>query len=322
MKRKMGIKIVKAGMLTTVQDLGRIGFQKSGMVVGGAMDNLALRLGNIILGNSENEAGLECTTIGPTIIFTESQLISITGGDLSPSLDGVPVSMWKPIYITAGSIISFGHPKTGCRTYICFYGGLAIPVVLNSRSTYIRGKIGGFNGRVLEKDDYIEFRDLYKNYRKNFNWSLDNSIYPFLSSRTIRITDGPYLDQLDCDSLKTFLSKKFTISNQSDRMGYRLGSEILNLKNKVELLSSAVNLGTIQLPPQGNPIILMADRPTTGGYPIIGQVALVDIPLIAQLRPQDQVIFKLISLNDAQLLLKKRNKQIRRLKEAIALKYE
>ncbi len=105
-------------------------------------------------------------------------------------------------------------------------------------------------------------------------------------------------------------------------MGYRLGSEILNLKNKVELLSSAVNLGTIQLPPQGNPIILMADRPTTGGYPIIGQVALVDIPLIAQLRPQDQVIFKLISLNDAQLLLKKRNKQIRRLKEAIALKYE
>src|SRR5690606_943690 len=192
-KKEMAIKVIKAGMLTTVQDFGRFGFQKSGMVVGGAMDGLALQLGNMMLGNAENEAGLECTMMGPTIYFEKGQLIAITGGNLSPSINNQPVPMWKPIYISQGSTLSFGHPKSGCRSYICFCGGLDVPTVLQSKSTYLHGKIGGWHGRPLEKGDKISSHRV-DTRQETARWYIGPRVYPDLSSRTIRVTKGPHLE--------------------------------------------------------------------------------------------------------------------------------
>lgn len=318
----MGIKVIKAGLQSSIQDFGRFGFQRYGMAVCGAMDTWALRLGNIILGNQEGEAGIECTTLGPTLRFEEGQLICVAGADLSPMIDGVPITMWKPIFVPRTGVLSFGKPLSGCRSYICFYGGLEVPKVLGSRSTYIKGRIGGWKGRALEKQDQIGFRSPYVGTKTEFRWQMDPSLYGNLTIRRIRVTTGPQFERFDSNALVDFLSSTFTISKASDRMGYRLESKPLRLKDKDEMLSTAVTFGTIQVPPQGNAIVLMADHPTTGGYPVIGQVATIDLPLLAQMGALDQIEFDLITLAEAQELLNIQNKQLNQLKCAIAFKYE
>lgn len=318
----MGIRVVKAGLLTSIQDFGRFGFQRYGMAVCGAMDTLALQLGNILLGNREGEAGMECTSLGPTLYFERGQLICITGADLSPTVEGVPVAMWKPIFVPEGGVLSFGKPKSGCRSYICFYRGLQVSEVLGSKSTYIKGRIGGWEGRALKKQDQIGFCSPYVGRQSEFRWSMDLSLYADLSNRTIRVMAGPQFERFDHSALLDFLSNPFTISQASDRMGYRLESSPLHTKNQEELLSSAVTFGTIQVPPQGNAIVLMADHPTTGGYPVIGQVAAIDLPLLAQMAPLDQIEFDLITLAEAHELLANQNKQLNQLKRAIAFKYD
>lgn len=318
----MGIKIIRTGMLTMIQDLGRYGLQRYGMAVSGAMDSYALLLGNSILGNADNEAAIECTIIGPTIYFEQAQLIAVTGADLSPKVDGQPLPMWKPVLIEAGSLLSFGRPNSGNRAYICFRGGLDIPEVLGSRSTYSKGEIGGWQGRSLKEQDRIAFNHPYDSGETQFSWSIDPALYPDLSTGVIRVMDGPQQDQFESDSLKSFFADVFTISKNSDRMGYRLQSRPLQLKEQRELLSTAVTFGSIQVPPDGNAIILMADHPTTGGYPVIGQVATVDLPLLAQKNPLDIIRFERVDLEEAQNLLKQRHQQLIKLKSAIALKYE
>lgn len=318
----MGIRVVKAGLLTSIQDFGRFGFQRYGMAVCGAMDTLALQLGNILLGNREGEAGMECTSLGPTLYFERGQLICITGADMSPTVEGVPVAMWKPIFVPEGGVLSFGKPKSGCRSYICFYRGLQVPEVLGSKSTYIKGRIGGWKGRALKKQDQIGFCSPYVGRQSEVRWSMDLSLYTDLSNRTIRVMAGPQFERFDHSALLDFLSNPFTISQASDRMGYRLESSPLHIKDPEELLSSAVTFGTIQVPPQGNAIVLMADHPTTGGYPVIGQVAAIDRPLLAQMAPLDQIEFDLITLAEAHELLADQNKRLNQLKRAIAFKYD
>jgi antagonist of KipI len=318
----MGIKVLKAGLLSSIQDLGRSGFQRYGMTVCGAMDTWALRLGNILLGNEEGEAAIECTQLGPTLRFDEGQLICITGGDLSPRIDGLPVALWKPIFVPEGGVLSFGKPLSGCRSYICFYGGLDIAEVMGSRSTYIKGGIGGWKGRALAKEDRIGFRSPYIGAETKFGWRIAPSLYSTAASRIIRVTTGPQFEDFDSYALVEFLSGTFTLSQASDRMGYRLKSKPLQLKEQGELLSTAVTFGTIQVPPQGNAIVLMADHPTTGGYPVIGQVATIDLPLLAQMEPEEQLEFDLITLTEAQELLRLQSKQLKQLKRAIAFKYD
>ncbi len=319
----MGISIIKAGLLSTVQDLGRWGFQRQGVPVSGAMDGLALRLGNVLLGNDESAAAIECTWTGPSIRFDQDQLISITGANLLPKLNGKEIAMWKPIYVPKDAVLSFGKADSeGCRAYICFYGGLDVPHVLGSCATYLSGKMGGLNGRALVKGDQISFLKSCKPSSPAFNWSMDSSLYPNLASRKIRILAGPHTARLEKDSLLDLFKQSFEISNSSDRMGYRLKSKMLHLKDKRELLSSGVCFGTIQLPADGQPIILMADHGTTGGYPIIGQVARIDIPLLAQLKPGEHIQFEEIDLRAAQKLLLEQEQQINRLRQGVRLKYE
>lgn len=316
----MGFKVIKAGMLSTIQDLGRHGYQKSGIIVSGAMDKLALRTGNLLLGNKEDEAGLEITLTGPVLLFEEAQLIILTGADLSPSLDGQPLAMWRPVPIPKGGILSFGRPAKGCRSYLSVAGGFKIKPVLGSCATYLQAGIGGWEGRALKAGDTVPFRKVYQEKGK-FSWSPDLKLYPDTGIQTIRVLPGPEFEQFTAESIRTFFSGPFSISKENNRMGYRLeGPDILLLHRK-EMLSSAVTFGTIQVPPQGKPIVLMADCQTTGGYPRIAQVITADLSILAQKQTGDQIKFELITFAEAQKYLLAQEQQLQQLKHTISLKY-
>ena len=318
----MGIRVIKPGLLTTIQDLGRYGFQKSGMLVSGAMDTLALRIGNLLLGNPANEAGLEITFSGPTIIFEEDQLMAVTGGNLSPLIDGLPVAMWRPIYVQKGSVLSFGRAVDGCRSYLIIYGGFQVPEVMSSKSTYLRAEIGGWKGRAIKANDLLPFRKRYIGQLKKFGWSAGKNIYPDLSNTKIRVIKGPEFDQFNERSISLFFEESYTVSNESDRMGYRLKGPVLERNSSRELLSSAVTFGTVQVPAEGIPIILMADHQTTGGYPRIVQVISIDLTLLAQMQPGHKITFELITLAQAQVLLLTREQQLNQLQQTLNLKYD
>lgn len=324
-----GLEVVKPGLLTTIQDLGRIGYQRSGISVSGAMDAFALRIGNLLLGNAEGEAALECTMIGPILRFDSARWISVTGADLSPSVDGVPLAMWRPVYMAAGSVLSFGKMVRGVRSYICFKNGLDVPVILRSRSTYLLAGIGGWKGRALRAGDRIPFRGTGDtgsgaSVPDSQGWSLVPGFYPDLSPsdfHVIRIIKGPEWDWFSPQTSAELLKHTYTVGPASDRMGFRLEGPALSLKESRELLSSAVTFGTIQVPGGGGPIVLMADRQTTGGYPRIGQVAHVDLCRLSQCRPGERLRFDLISLREAQHLYAQREQQLSRLELAVSFKW-
>lgn len=318
----MGIKVIKAGMLSTIQDLGRKGYRKEGVIESGAMDKDALRMGNLILGNEETEAALECTLTGPSVLFESDALIAITGADLSPELDGVPVEMWRPIVVVKGAVLSFGEAVTGCRAYLALQGGFDLPEVLGSHSTYLRAGFGGFEGRALKKNDRIAFNLDVPVLPEQLNWSVSRSLYDPLNPRLIRVMKGPEFELFQEKSLAGLFLNDFKITNAADRMGYQLEGPILQLKTAKEMLSSAVAFGTIQVTAQGNPIVLMADHQTTGGYPRILQVLSIDLGKLAQLRPGELIQFELLTLKQAQKLLISREEEMKQLQQSLTFKYK
>lgn len=314
------LTIRKGGMQTTVQDLGRSGFQKYGVVAAGAMDPYALRMANLLVGNEENNAGLEITLVGPEIQFEEDALISICGGDLSPQLDGTAVGLWKPLEVHKEQILTFGTPRRGSRAYLAVAGGIDVPEVMDSRSTYLRAALGGFNGRALKAGDQLA---IGSTNRPNLSGDGDSWFMPspFYSSKpVIRVMAGRQFDLFSKESRERFFSDSFSMSSHSDRMGYRLNGPHLELANKQEMISEAVAFGSIQVPPDGKPIILMADRQTAGGYPKIAEAITVDLPLISQLKPGDRLRFIEVSVEEAQRLLRLQECMINCLKNAIRLK--
>lgn len=322
------LKIIKGGLQTTVQDLGRCGFQKYGVIASGAMDPFAHRMANLLVGNAENDATLEIAMVGPAIEFQENAFIAFCGGDLSPELDGIPLKMWRTIAVKKGSTLKFGAPQNGCRTYLAIAGGISVPPIMNSRSTYLRAGIGGFDGRALKAGDELKTEfitaelsaALSKAADKEVDWQIPASRY--YTEPIVRLIQGRQFDLFDEDSKKRIFTEPFSVSSNSDRMGYRLEGPSLSLAEPEELISEAVAFGSIQVPSDGNPIVLLADRQTTGGYPKIGQVASVDLPLIAQLKPGDRIRFKEISLEEAQKVYLEQEQQIRQLKIGINLKRE
>lgn len=316
----MGIKVLKGGMLTTVQDLGRMGYRKEGIIVSGAMDRLALEIGNLLLGNDISEAGLECTLLGPKLLFKTTQLVTITGGDLSPTVDGKSVNMWRPIIIPEGAILNLGTPVKGCRSYIAFFGGLDLPKVLDSYATYLKAGIGGYNGRALKADDELSFRKAYLPTGDSFKWTADLKLYPDFNNPEIRVMEGPEFELFNKQSISDLFNKKYVISKAADRMGYRLEGSALQLSQPKEMLSSAVTFGTVQVTPDGGMILLMADHQTTGGYSRILQVITADLTKLAQMQSGQQIHFKMVTLEDARSALLNREKQIKQLKQALKLK--
>lgn len=326
------ITVLKPGMLTTIQDSGRHGFQKFGVVESGPMDPFAHRIANLLVGNEELEATLEITLLGPSLQFDTDLMIALCGGNLSPSIDGSPIRMWRPIFVKRGSQLTFGRCIDGCRSYLAISGGFDVPIVMKSKSTYLRAEIGGYKGRALQKGDHLVVgtpNPFVKAGLKTFaehssfkemGWSVASSLLSlYTNSFPIRIMTGPEFQYFTRESQQQLYNCPFEVSTQSDRMGFRLKGPHLILKNENQMISEAVSFGTIQVPPDGNPIILLADRQTTGGYSRIGQVATVDLPLIAQTKSGERIHFTEVSLDEAQRLYIQREQQIKQLKNGIAL---
>lgn len=333
----MTLRIAAAGLQTTVQDLGRRDHQRDGVPGGGAMDRSALRVGNALVGNDAGAAALEATLIGPAIVFGDSTLIALTGGDLEPTIDGEPIPMWRPIVVPQGATLRFGRPKVGCRAYVSVAGGIDVPLIFGSRSTYLRGQFGGHQGRALKAGDVLGTGEkpplagcitaAIRGAKGNeglaiASWSAAYTLrMRYSPDPVVRLIPGTHADALAAPSRTRLFSSSFNISSSSDRMGYRLEGVELPLKNPVELLSEGVAFGTVQLPPDGMPIVLMADRQTTGGYPRIGEVASVDLPLIAQLKPGDRLRFRPISIEEAQSLYLTHEQDLAQVRVAIALRH-
>ena len=304
------IKFIKSGMLTTIQDFGRYGFQKFGMPVSGAMDTHSLQLANWLVGNERNEACFETTFLGPEIKFQTKTFIAITGAILHATLNGRPIRMNSNTAVSKGDVLVMGSVRKGMRAYLSVAGGISVPEIMKSKSTYLRGKMGGFEGRKIEDGDWVEINEGSQiDYREIPSQLL--FIYPAV--QTIRVLKGSESARFTDEGLKTFLGSTYEVSNQNDRMGYRLSGPPIKHKDGADIISSGITNGSIQVPGHGEPIIMMADHQTVGGYTKIANVITVDLPILAQMKAGDKLKFREINLDEAQDLLKMENQNIDKL---------
>ena len=298
---QMSISVQKGGLLSTIQDLGRTHFRRFGINPNGAMDTATARLINVLLGNDEREAVLEMHFPAAQIIFEASAIIALGGADFGATLDDESIENWRPFFADEGSILKFSKKTFGNRAYVSIKSGFKIEEWLGSRSTNLIAGSGGFEGRKLQAGDRIFFNLESVIHRAKFPYKISPALIPpYGSAPTIRVTAGAEFERLTGLSERDFLKNNFVISRDSDRMGFRLAGEPLYLIDDFELVSSAVDFGTIQLLPDGQMIILMADAQTSGGYPRIAHVASVDLPVLAQLGAGDAVNLELISLEEAE----------------------
>lgn len=330
--------ITKPGLLTSIQDLGRFEFQKYDINMCGAVDPLSHRLANLLIGNDKGLPTLEITMVGPSIIFHKRTLIAICGSNLSPTINDMPVPLWRPVLVKEGSELRFGSCRKGYRAYLAVAGGFQVPKIMSSHSTLLSAKIGSFSGRSLESGDEVLFNkpgalsrrissSLLPKLKDDFvaaSWSAGSPLFSKMTedlSIRIRVTKGRQFSLLTKKSLDSFLHSAYVVTSHSDRMVYHLKGEALSLKHYFEMNSETVNDGTIQVSRDGNLIILLAGRETNRGYPNIAQIAAVDIPFVAQTKPGDQIYFSQISHERAQLLFKNREIMIKQIKYGIQLKY-
>jgi antagonist of KipI len=299
----MSILIQKAGILTTVQDTGRTGFRHYGINPNGVMDTAAASLINILLGNPESEGVLEMHFPADTIHFEEDAVFAIGGAEFGAKLDGQPVQNWRPTFASKGSTLKFTSKILGNRAYLAAAGGFHLERWLGSLSTNRVAGIGGFRGRKLKNGDRI-FLNSKGAAPVGSNYRVSPSLIPrYASFPTVRITAGAEFDLLNALGQETFLKENFVISADSDRMGFRLRGKPMNLLNEIDLVSHPVSFGTVQLLPDGQAIVLMADHQTSGGYPRLAHVVALDLPLLGQLGPNEKVAFHLVTINEAEDLI-------------------
>jgi KipI family sensor histidine kinase inhibitor len=303
------IEVVKPGVLTTVQDLGRVGYRAAGVSVGGAADSFALRVANALVGNDDDAAGLEFTLVGPELRFERAAWVGITGGDF-----GVPRG--RPLHMAAGETLRFGPAVSGCRGYLAVAGGVSVSQVLGSRATNLTAGFGGYKGRALRAGDRLACGEVNREF--SGRWRVDDRI---LTSTTpeeieIRFLPGAQMHEFPAD----WGARGFAVSTRSNRMGVRLSGPAVARGSARELLSAPVAPGTLQVPPDGQPIILLADAQTVGGYPQLGHVVSVDLSRVAQLRPGQRVRFRPVSLDEAHALSAARERALGLLREGVAQK--
>ena len=326
----MGLKVMHPGLYTSVQDLGRPGYRSYGVPVGGAADPLALRLANLLVGNEEDTAGLEFTLAGPALSFTEETVAALCGAPFEATLAGQPVPFHRPFVAKRGARLTIGAAVAGCRGYLAVAGGIRVPEVLGSRSTYVRGGFGGLDGRLLREGDVLEtgegvvqtdrLRDRVLRYALSAGW-LPYGGWMKDGPVTLRVLAGKETGWFTREALDRFHGREYAVRAESDRMGVRLAGPALAVKDRTlmgRMISEGVSCGAVQVPPDGQPIVLLADSQTTGGYPRIAHVITVDIPLLAQLRPGSRVRFQPVSMEQAHRLLFERETDLQRLKTAIS----
>ncbi|MBS5190078.1 KipI antagonist [Eubacterium ramulus] len=298
----MGVRVLKGGMLTTVQDLGRTGYQSQGFGVSGVMDVRSFKIANLLLDNPENEAVLEFTLMGPTLEFTSETIIAITGGDFQPQVNGKPIKNYTAVYMHRGDILSFRGARTGSRGYIAFSSYLDIPVVMGSRSTNIKCSIGGYKGRRLMDGDYVGFRIKRRYLPYYLSRTLDLDEFD-QDEVTLRVIMGPQDKAFTAAGRKTFLESEYTVTSEFDRMGCRLEGPFIAYKTTSDIISDGIAFGSVQVPSHGKPIILLSDRQTTGGYAKIATVISVDIPKLVQRKTDHKVRFQAVTVEEAQQLM-------------------
>ena len=308
----MSVRVVRAGLLSTIQDLGRHGLQHLGIVPCGAMDPLAHHMANALVGNDAASATLECTVIGPELTFEEDALIALYGGAFEDKRTRLPAN--RPALVRAGTTVAIGAAARGCRAYLAIAGGFVVDEVLGSRSTYLPAGFGGLQGRPLRAGDALEtVPRLAQLSAERFSrlaavdggavrtvrWSAPELSVPGAQPIALRAMEGRHHEQFDHDAREAFFSRPWRVSPNANRMGYRLEGPPLKRSERVEVLSEPTCLGTVQVPNDGAPIVLMADHQTTGGYPKIAEVASADTPCLAQLAPGATVRFTRCSVEDA-----------------------
>ena len=328
----MNILVKKSGPMTTLQDLGRLGFQKYGVLVNGAMDSFSSRIANILVGNAPTEASLEMTMLGATLELPAGTLLALTGADLAATINGQPVPQFRPVYVKTDCTLRCGFSKRGCRGYLAIAGGFDVPLVMGSKSTYLRAKIGGYKGRVLQDGDVLEIGTasaVAQTFIHNITAKADRPA-PFVTvpwfapcsfifgEDEIRVTQGQQFNWFTDASVQDFFQEPYTITLQSDRMGYRLEGKVLAYREKRDLVSEPVTFGSIQIPADGKPIILLADRQTAGGYPKIASVIYADLPRLAQRQPNTQLHFKEVTLAEAEQYYFQQEDYLAQLAEIIA----
>lgn len=318
----MKIEVLKPGAQTQAQDLGRYGYQGLGVPVSGVMDEWSHRLANLLAGNSGDEATLEIVLTGPSLRFEAATRIAICGADLSARLDGRRLRPDRAVDVPAGGVLEFGACEAGLRAYLAVRGGLAITPLMGSRSSYVRGGFGGFAGRALRKGDVLQAPDASSRPAPR-----GPGVRPILPSSVpreprgqavpLRVMPGEHWALFTPAAREALLQAEFRITAQSDRMGYRLEGPPLERSTPGELVSEAMSFGTIQVPNDGQPIVLMAERHGTGGYPKIAHVISVDLPRLAQLGPQQTLRFQAVTLETAQALYLQREQLLATLRDAL-----
>lgn len=290
-------EVVQPGLWTTVQDRGRHGYQRFGVPVSGAMDSYSLIVANLLVGNEEGAACLEITLLGPQVRVLCNTVVALTGADLNPLLNDDPMTMWEATGVGPGDIISFGHQKTGCRSYLAVAGGLDVPPVMGSRSTYSRSRLGGLDGRQLRPGDRLRSGQAGQLTPTK---SLPPERVPtYQSEHTLRVVLGPQDDHFTEKGVHAFLHSDYLISVRSDRMGCCLEGPPVEHRAGADVVSDGIPAGAVQVPGDGLPIILLADRQTTGGYAKIAAVVSVDLPELAQAEPGQRVRFSAVTEDEA-----------------------
>lgn len=298
----MTVTVLKPGLLSSLQDAGRPGHAALGLGRAGAMDRSAWRLANALVGNSGDEAAIECTMLGPTLRFERAATIALTGADIAARVGERALPLWTRCHLPAGSVLELGGMRIGCRSYLAVSGGFVVPVQLGSRSSDLHAHVG----RALQVGDELplgaanaEREASYDDAIHALRWGIDPQPWFDFAGQPLALLPGSHLDWLDDASREKLFGARFILSKDGNRTASRLDGQVLSLKKPLELVSEAALPGTVQLPRSGQPIVLMAEAPVTGGYPRIGQVAAVDLPRMAQRRPGDHVYFRESTLQEA-----------------------
>jgi antagonist of KipI len=333
------IDITRAGFLTSVQDLGRLGFRQFGVSTGGALDSHALRVANLLVGNDESAAGLEITLGGLRLRFVDDRIVAWCGGEFDVRLGSTSVAAGHAALVRAGEELLFNQPQVGCRCWLGISGEIDVPVVLGSRSTDLRTNFGGFDGRALRDGDGLPLGRNSERARTLINTLGEEKIArwkpphdwssPAQREPALRFIRGVDWNRFNDVAIQRFTNEEFSVTAEADRMGVRLdGPELKRADNvaglaaasSMDLISEAVVPGTIQVPPSGQPILLLGDCQTIGGYPKIAQVISVDLAIAAQLRIGDRVRFCEVSLTEAHHLLAEREGDLAEFRVGIKLR--
>ena len=287
------LEVLAPGLLTTVQDAGRRGWARYGVPPSGPLDESAFNAANVLVGNPPGAAALEITLDGPTLRVERECLIAVCGATFDLWVGALPVPLWHAVYVRAGRIITFGMRRSGARAYLAVSGGIALPSFLGSQATYLPGGFGGLDGRALRAGDRLPLGGIAMcdlPWRAGRIWPVDRRP-PYTPNPTLRVVLGPQDDYFTAEGLETFLSSAYQLTPEADRMGARLQGSPIAHRGPTGIVSDGVITGSVQVPPDGQPIVMLADHQTTGGYPKIATVVRSDLPLLAQCLPGDRVRF-------------------------------